>query len=96
MSFTHIVAFSFTEGSDAGARAEEALTALAQQVPEVRDFRCGADAGVSAGNADFGIVAVFDDEAAYERYRDHPEHQRIVKEILAPNLTSRTCVQLRS
>ena len=96
MSFTHIVAFSFTEGSDAAARAEEALTALAAVVPEVREFRCGPDAGVSTGNADFGIVAVFDDLADYELYRDHPEHQRIIKEILVPNLTSRTCVQLQS
>ena len=96
MSFTHIVAFSFAEGSDAAIRAEQALTALAAGVPEVREFRCGPDAGVSAGNADFGIVAVFDDVADYELYRDHPEHQRIVKEILVPSMTARTCVQLRS
>ena len=96
MPFTHIVAFTFAEGSDAAARAEKALTALAATVPELREFRCGADAGVSDGNADFGIVAVFDDVAGYELYRDHPEHQRIIKEILVPNLTSRTCVQLRS
>ncbi|WP_024794699.1 Dabb family protein [Tomitella biformata] len=96
MSFTHIVAFSFNEGSDAAARAAEALNALAPTVAEVKEFRCGPDAGVSAGNADFGIVAVFDDEASYEVYRDHPEHQRIIKEILVPNLTARTCVQLRS
>lgn len=96
MPFTHIVVFTFPEGSDAAARAEAALTALAPTVPEVREFRCGADAGVAAGNADFGIAAVFDDLAGYEAYRDHPEHQRIIREILAPNLTSRTCVQLRA
>ncbi|MDO5712755.1 MAG: Dabb family protein [Micrococcales bacterium] len=94
MSFTHIVVFSFNEGSDAGARAEEALNALAPLVPELREFRCGPDARVSAGNADFGIVATFEDVAGYEVYRDHPEHQRIIKEILVPNLAARTCVQL--
>lgn len=94
MTFTHIVAFTFNEGSDAAARAEQALTALAATVPEVRDFRCGRDAGVSAGNAEFGIVAVFDNVADYEVYRDHPEHQRILAEILRPNMSARTCVQL--
>lgn len=95
MTFTHIVAFSFAEGSDAAARAGDALNALAQTVPEVKQFTCGPDAGVSNGNAEFGIVAVFDSEADYAVYRDHPEHQRIIKEILVPNLTQRTCVQLR-
>lgn len=96
MPFTHIVAFTFAEGSDAAARAQKALNSLAATVPELREFRCGTDAGVSAGNADFGIVAVFDDQEGYELYRDNPEHQRIIKEILVPNVTSRICVQLRS
>lgn len=95
MTFTHIVVFTFNEGSDVADRAAAALTALAATVPEVKEFRCGSDAGVSAGNADFAIVAEFDDVADYAVYRDHPEHQRILKEILIPNIAQRTCVQLR-
>jgi hypothetical protein len=29
-------------------------------------------------------------------YRDHPEHQRIIKELIGPHLASRIVVQLQS
>jgi hypothetical protein len=38
-------------------------------------------------------LCLFDDFLAY---RDHPEHQRILKELIGPNLANRIVVQLQS
>jgi len=40
------------------------------------------------------VVGAFDDRASFIAYRDHPEHQRILAEMIVPNLQSRTVVQL--
>jgi hypothetical protein len=51
---------------------------------------------VNTGNADFAVVAEFDDEAGYLVYRDDPEHRRIIAEYLRPILASRAAVQFES
>lgn len=96
MAFTHIVTFRFRPGSDAPTVASAALIELAATVPQVREYRCGPDAGVSEGNADMALVAVFDSEEDFAVYRDHPEHRRIIAELIAPDLLERTAVQLRA
>ena len=48
------------------------------------------------GNADFAVVADFDDAAGYLVYRDDPAHRRIIAEYLRPILASRAAVQFES
>lgn len=96
MTFTHIVTFRFADGSDAPTRAAAALTAFAATVPQVRSYTCAPDAGISDGNADMALVAVFDSEDDFAVYRDHPEHRRIIAETITPDLIERTAVQMRS
>ncbi len=96
MAFTHIVTFVFRPGSEAPATASAALTEFAATVPQVREYRCAPDAGISEGNADMALVARFDSEDDFAIYRDHPEHQRIIAELIAPDLVERTAVQLRA
>ena len=62
----------------------------------IRGFHIGPDAGVNTGNADFAVVAEFDDEAGYLVYRDDPEHRRIITEYLRPILAGRAAVQFES
>lgn len=95
MAFRHIVLLTLADDAPAG-RADEiaaALRALPSVIPELRGYEVGVDLGLSAGNATIGVVADTDDRQGWETYRDHPEHQRVIAELIAPVLASRVAVQ---
>ena len=95
----HVVLLTFqpnTPRADLDAVAD-ALRTLPGRIPELRGYSVGVDlglAGADGGNADLSIVADVDDVAGYEAYRDHPEHQRIIAELVAPITAERASVQL--
>ena len=92
--FTHIVTFKWREsGADAAAIAA-ALNDLALRLDGVSSYRCGPDAGFSPGAYDFAVMGTFTDRDAFVAYRDHPDHQRILAELIRPNVESRTVVQI--
>ena len=100
MTFTHVVTFKWrresTEGAGVdGARIAEELRELVTGLDGVVGYRCGPDAGVTAGAYDFAVVGTFTDRDAFAVYRDHPEHQRILNELILPNIDTRTVVQLQ-
>jgi hypothetical protein len=59
----------------------------------IRAYRFGADAGLNEGNYDFVVTADFDDADGYLAYRDHPDHKKLVSELLAPFVARRAAVQ---
>ena len=91
----HVVTFQLRPEAPADQveRIGEAVTALAATLPEVRSLAIGSDLGLREGNASFAIAAEFDDVAAFKVYADHPEHIRIIKELIAPHIESRHPVQ---
>lgn len=91
----HVVVFRWAAGTTAGqvAAVEAALGALPEVIETLRAYRFGADLGLADGNGDFAVVADFDDVAGYERYRDDPEHQRVIAECIRPIVAERTAVQ---
>lgn len=93
--FRHVVMFSWAEETTESTRQaiREGLLALSEVIPEIRSYRIGDDAGLAAGNFDFVVVADFDDSTAFVTYRDHPAHQRVVKELIAPSISQRAAVQ---
>ena len=92
----HIVLLRFKPGmAEDDVRAlREALARLPARIPEVRRYQFGADAGLVDGNADFAIVADFEDAEAWRRYVDHPEHKTLIAERIAPLLAERVAVQV--
>ena len=92
----HTVVFRFAEGTPAERvqAIREALMGLPGRVPEVRSFSCGGDLGLREGNADFAIVAEFDDEDGWRAYQDDPEHQRIIRELISPVVEQRLAAQI--
>ena len=92
----HTVVFRFAEGTPAERvqAIREALMGLPGRVPEVRSFSCGGDLGLREGNADFAIVAEFDDEDGWRAYQEHPEHQRIIRELISPVVEQRLAAQI--
>jgi hypothetical protein len=96
MSFTHIVTFKW---KDDGFDAEPVADALKQLVPQldgVVDYTCGPDIGLTPTSYDFAVVGSFASRNHFLTYRDHPEHQRIINEMIVPNLDRRTVVQLET
>jgi len=92
----HVVTFTFTEQAPVGHASTvwAALKALPQTVPSLKRIEGGPDAGiVDSGNAQLAIVAYFDDAAGWHAYQEHPDHQRVAKELIRPLLASRSAVQ---
>jgi acid phosphatase family membrane protein YuiD len=93
MAFTHIVMFRWRDEKFDDTAIAGALSALASGMDEVIDYRCGHDAGLTPGNADFAIIGLFKDRDAFTVYRNHPEHLRILNDMIAPNVEARSAVQ---
>lgn len=94
MSFTHIVTFKWSDESYAGQPVADALQSFVATIDGVRNYVCGPDIGLTPSSYDFAVVGTFDDRDAFVAYRDHPEHQRILNEMIIPHLETRTVVQL--
>ena len=91
----HVVCLQFKPEATAADRQAiaDALAALPARIPQLRDYRFGIDAGIAAGNFDFAVVADVDDAEGFAAYRDDPEHQRIIVELIRPILAGRAAVQ---
>jgi hypothetical protein len=94
MVFTHVVTFKWRDDDVAVAEIADALRSLVARLGGVRSYLCGPDAGLTPAAYDFAVVGTFDDRDCFTAYRDHPEHQRILSEMILPHLDARTVVQL--
>lgn len=79
----HVVLFKFKpETSEAQIEQLAAgLGALPGIVEEIREFVFGRDIIRSERSYDFGLVSLFDNRAALDRYQVHPEHQKVVAHV---------------
>lgn len=68
-----------------------ALAELVPLIPEIHSLSVSANATSVPNNWDLILVADYADEAALQRYIDHPEHQRVVK-IVKPLVSARAVV----
>jgi hypothetical protein len=91
----HTVMFRWTPNwtDDQRVAVENALGELPGVVPTIRSYHFGSDIGVNEGNFDFVVVADFDDVEGFLVYRDHPQHQRVIAELIAPFIETRNAVQ---
>lgn len=91
----HVVTFQLKPDAPADQveRIGEAVYALGATLPEVRSMAVGRDLALREGNASFAIAAQFDDVEGFKVYADHPEHIRIIKELIGPFIESRSPVQ---
>ena len=74
-------------------RVQTELRALPPLMTGLRNYHAGPDAGLVPGNFDFAVVADFEDAASYVAYRDHPAHQAVIAECIAPIRQDRASVQ---
>jgi stress responsive alpha/beta barrel protein len=92
----HVVVFEFDPGLPAGqvGRITAALDELARRLPMLREYHYGPDLGLPAGNGDYAITALVDDQAAFESYLDDAEHRRVAAELIDPYVRVDIAVQL--
>ena len=76
---THIVCWKYKpEISDAEReRHRESLRALPSLIADIVSFNVGADILHLDRSFDTGLVAVFADRDALDRYTEHPEHKKV-------------------
>jgi antibiotic biosynthesis monooxygenase (ABM) superfamily enzyme len=93
--FRHVALFTWTEGMTDAMEVQFAaeLNALAPSLPGVRAYHAGPDAGITAGNFDFAVVADFDNVDSYLAYRDNAQHKDLIRRFSAPYAKSRAAVQ---
>jgi hypothetical protein len=94
MTFTHVVMFKWRDQDFDDAALADALRGLVSRFDGVRSYVCGADVGFSPNTYDFAIVGAFDTRESFIAYRDHPDHQQILTDMILPNAESRVAVQL--
>lgn len=96
--FTHVACFRWVEGTDPAD--VDAITAALRRlpgiIPEIREYRCGPDAGLAEGNFEYSVVATFDGRDDYSVYVSHPVHRQVISELIRPRLAARVAVQFES
>ncbi|MBO5866180.1 MAG: Dabb family protein [Bacteroidaceae bacterium] len=81
--FKHVVMWRFIDGAGGKTKKEhslwvkEHLEALVGVIPEIRSLEVGVNVCVAGTAYDAVLVSAFDDAAAMERYKVHPEHQAV-------------------
>ncbi|MFA7477076.1 MAG: Dabb family protein [Acidimicrobiia bacterium] len=71
----------------------EALRALPAQISEIRSYEVGLDLGYNDANYQLGIIASFENREDWQTYLDHPAHQAVVRDHIAPIVTARAAIQ---
>lgn len=94
MSFTHVVTFKWQDPDFVDQPIADALRSVVAGLDGVQSYVCGPDVGFSPSTYDFAVVGTFDSREHFVAYRDNPEHQRVIAEMIAPHVADRTSVQL--
>jgi Stress responsive A/B Barrel Domain len=82
----HIVLLNWKENTERSAidKVTEAFASLPSRIPEIRSYQFGPDLEIYEGNADYVLVADFDNEEDFKTYVVHPDHGRLMKEVSLP------------
>ena len=93
--FRHVVMLGWADGTTEEQKQaiRDGLNALPEKIPEIRAYRIGDDVGLIPDNFDLVVVADFEDRTGYETYHDHPDHQKVIADLINPVLERRAAVQ---
>lgn len=90
----HVIELRFNEGTtdDQIEAMMSGLMGLKDVIGTIRSIRMGKDLRIRQDNFHFASLIEFDDEGGYLEFRDHPEHQRVVRELIQPIMAERAGV----
>ena len=91
----HVVLLRWVEGTTEAQHQAvlDALHELPGLIPEIVRYRIGADAGLAEGNAHVSVIAEFATADDWRTYSTHPDHVRVITELIRPQLDQRTAIQ---
>ncbi|MFO8054058.1 MAG: Dabb family protein [Bacteroidales bacterium] len=84
----HIVMFKLKETpgkKENIQRLKQAIQALQDRIGEVKSMETGINVNSKPAAYDLVLVSDFEDEAALEKYRVHPEHKKVLELIKEVN-----------
>ena len=84
----HIVMFrlkDMPEKADNLKKLKNAIEQLQESIPEAKSIEVGVNVNTSSAAFDLVLVSDFDDAAALDKYRVHPEHQNVLELIARVN-----------
>jgi len=86
----HVVLLSWNEKctDDSVQAVTDGLAALPGKIPEIRSYQFGPDVQIDRRNADYALIADFENEADYQIYVKHPAHIEFLKNVSGPILDS--------
>ena len=92
----HVVLLRWVEGTTEAQHQAvlDALHELPGLIPEIVRYRIGADLGLAEGNAHVSVIADFATADDWRTYAGHPEHVRVITELIRPQLEARTAIQV--
>ena len=95
MPIRHAVLFRFSDdATDEQVLAlAEGLARLPGVIESLEAYTFGRDVGENAASWDFAVVADCTDLEGYREYRDHPEHQALIRDLATPIVVERSAVQ---
>ncbi len=79
---------------------EETLRAIQTGLDRLATLDCvtaythGPDAGLRAGNFEYAVVGDFETVEAYQQYSDEEGHQKLIQELIIPNIAQRAGIQI--
>ena len=86
----HIVLMKWKENTpDQAVQAvSDAFARLPQLIPEIRSYQFGPDLGIYPGNADYLLVADFDNQEDFKIYASNQDHIALMKSVSMPIMES--------
>jgi hypothetical protein len=95
MPVRHVVMFRFVDGTtDEQVQAlSDGLDRMPEVVGTMLDYRHGRDVGISEGTYDYVVVGDFARVDDYLTYRDHPDHQALIRDLVRPIVGERASIQ---
>lgn len=97
MAIRHVVLFNWNDlmTDEIIAEIEVKLAGLPAAVGCISSYTYGPDLSLAEGNADYAVVADFETVEDWEQYRDNPIHQDLIRDLIRPNIASRSAVQFK-
>jgi len=94
----HIVMWKLHDFADGASKSENAhrlkqrLEALPQHMPEMKFAEVGINFNASDAAFDVVLVSEFESREALQTYQKHPEHQKVIAELLEKIRSEKTVV----
>lgn len=91
----HVALFRWVDGTtpEQVAAVRAGLDRMPLEVPTIRSYSHGPDLALGPDRWDYAVVGDFDDAQGYLAYVDHPAHQAVAQERIAPIRRERAHVQ---